>query len=80
MTSAGQAQLRQTVLDAIVQAQQRTSDPQSRRMFDYLKTPQGLAITMLVWLILMALFFVLLSGAGGAFSASLLRRKEPPER
>jgi di/tricarboxylate transporter len=80
VTAAGQAELRQTMMDAVQQVQQRTPDPQKRQMLEYAKTPQGLAIMMLLSLAFLAVMFIVLSGAGGAFSASLLRRKGPPQR
>lgn len=80
MTSAGQSELRQAMLQTVEQAQQRTSDPQSRQVFEYFKTPQGMVAMMVLSFVFLAVVFVALSGAGGAFSASFLRRKEPPER
>jgi hypothetical protein len=80
ITSRGQTEVRQAMLDAVRQAQQRTSDPQKHQMLEYFTTPHGLAVIMLLGLMFMAVLFVVLSGVGGAFSASFLSRKGPPER
>src|SRR5262249_44101663 len=58
-----QNELRDGMMQAVRQAHNRYSDPQSRVVF-------GAAF--------MCLLFVLLSGLGGAVSAALLRRKFPP--
>jgi hypothetical protein len=60
------------------QAQARNPDPQARQVFEYFLTPQGMAFMMIVGFVFMAILFVVLSGVGGAISASLLRRKAPP--
>ena len=66
------------VIQVIHQAQSRNPDPQAKQVFDYFMTPQGMAFMMIVGFVFMCILFVLLSGAGGAVSASLLRRKAPP--
>jgi hypothetical protein len=66
------------VIQIIQQAQARNPDPQARPVFEYFMTPQGMALMMIVGFVFMAVLFVLLSGIGGAISASLLRRKAPP--
>lgn len=66
------------VIQIIQQAQARNPDPQARQAFEYFMTPQGMAFMMVVGFVFMGVLFVLLSGVGGAISASLLRRKAPP--
>lgn len=66
------------VIQVIKQAQARNPDPQARQVFEYFMTAQGMAIMMVVGFVFMGVLFVLLSGVGGAISASLLRRKAPP--
>jgi hypothetical protein len=66
------------VIQVIQQAQARNPDPQARQVFEYFMTPQGMAFMMVVGFVFMGVLFVLLSGVGGAISASLLRRKAPP--
>lgn len=70
-------EIRQTMIDAVHRQQARTPDPQARQMLDYFLTPNGLAVMIIASLIIMGIGFVLLAGLGGAFSASLLRRKGP---
>lgn len=66
------------VIQIIQQAQARNPDPQARQVFEYFKTPQGMAFIMVFGFVFVGVLFVLLSGVGGAISASLLRRKAPP--
>jgi hypothetical protein len=66
------------VIQVIQQAQARNPDPQARELFEYFKTPPGMAFMMVVGFVFVGVLFILLSGVGGAISASLLRRKAPP--
>jgi hypothetical protein len=67
------------MVQIILQAQARSTDPQAKQAFDYFLTPQGMAFMMIFGFVFMCILFVLLSGIGGAISASLLRRKGPPQ-
>jgi hypothetical protein len=67
------------MVQTILQAQARSTDPQTKQVFDYFLTPQGMALMMIFGFVFTCILFVLLSGAGGAISASLLRRKGPPQ-
>lgn len=73
-----QNEFRDTMIQAIRQAQARSPDPQARQMLEYFMTPQGLVFMMAFGFLLMCIIFALLGGIGGAVSASLLRRKRPP--
>ena len=70
------AELRQKMLDAVQQAASRSSDPQAAQTVEFLKTPQGLAVAMVLGLILTFVAFVIFSSLGGAAGAALLRRKD----
>jgi hypothetical protein len=70
------ADLRQKMLDAIQQAASRSSDPQAAQAVEFLKTPAGLVLAMIVGLILTFVALVFFSGLGGAIGAVLLRRKD----
>jgi hypothetical protein len=72
-----QNELRDTMLQAIRQAQARNPEPQARQMLEYFMTPQGLVFMMVFGFIFLAIVFVLLAGLGGTVSASLLRRRPP---
>lgn len=76
--SHGQNELRDAMIDAVHRQQERNPDPQARQMLDYFLTPHGLMLMMVLGLVLMGVLFIALSGAGGAVSAALLRRKDPP--
>ena len=73
-----QDEVHATMIQVIHQAQARNPDPQAKQVFDYFMTPQGMAFMMIIGFVFMCIMFVLLSGIGGAISASLLRRKAPP--
>jgi hypothetical protein len=49
-------------------------------VLDYLATPTGMALTILIGFLFTAAIFILLSGAGAMLSASLLNRKDPPNQ
>lgn len=70
------AELRQKMLDAVQQAASRSSDPQAAQAVEFLKTPQGLVVAVILGLILTFLAFVFFSGLGGVVGAALLRRKD----
>jgi hypothetical protein len=74
----GQARMHAEMVQRIQQAQARNQDPQTRQVFEYFMTPQGMAFMMIFGFVIACSIFVLLSGIGGAISASLLRRKGPP--
>ncbi len=71
-------QLRAALLEAVQQSAARSSDPQAQQLLEYLKTPQGLALVMVLGLIVMFVAFLVFSSLGGALGAALLRRKDPP--
>lgn len=79
-TFHAEGEIRQAMVEGVRQQQSRAADPQVQRMFDYFLTPQGMMIMMGLGFLIMGITFVLLSGAGAALGASLLRRKHPPER
>jgi hypothetical protein len=80
LTRGGEDEMRQALVEAVHLQQARATDPQVRQMFDYFLTSQGMMVVLGLGFVMMGIAFVLLSGAGAAFSASLLRRKDPPER
>ena len=77
LVSPARVDVRQTMIDAVHRQQARTPDPQARQLLDYFLTRNGLVVMIIACLIILCIGFVLLAGLGGAFSASLLRRKGP---
>ena len=69
-------QLRDALLQAIQQSAARSSDPQAQQILEYLKSPQGLLLMMVLGLVVMGLAFLIFSSLGGALAAALLRRKD----
>jgi hypothetical protein len=68
-------QLRAALLEAVQQSASRTADPQAQQILDYLKSPPGLALVMVLGLAVMFVVFLIFSSLGGALGAVLLRRK-----
>ncbi len=68
------AVLRDKMLEAIQQAASRTTDPQAVAMFDYLKSPAGMAVMTVFVLIFACIAFVVLASLGGALGGILLGR------
>jgi hypothetical protein len=66
--------IREKIVAAIEQSAARNPDPQSQQALEFFKTPQGMAVLV----VLGFLVFVIFSGVGGAVGAALLRRKERP--
>ena len=71
-------EIRDQMIQRVRLAQAQNPDPQVRQWLAYFEAPDGLVLLMIFSAILMSVIFVLLSGTGGAFSAFLLRRKDPP--
>lgn len=75
------AELKRQILARAQLMEGQASDPQQRQfaeqMIEYLKTPQGMTLAIIMGAIFLAIIFVVLSGLGGMLSASLLRRKGP---
>jgi hypothetical protein len=70
-------QIRQTVMEAVEQSAARSSNPpQAQQALEFLKTPAGFVVMMVVVLITMFVVFLIFSSVGGAIGAVLLRRKD----
>jgi hypothetical protein len=76
LVSRSGGQLRASLLQAVQQSAARSPDPQVQQMFEYLKTPAGLALIIVMGLVVTFVIFLILSAAGGALGAVLLRRKQ----
>ncbi|PYV90737.1 MAG: hypothetical protein DMG90_08765 [Acidobacteria bacterium] len=70
------AMLREKMLESIQQAAARSSDPQAQQAVEFFKTPQGLVTSLIVAAIFMFVAFIVLSAAGGAVGALLMRKKD----
>jgi hypothetical protein len=69
------AQVREKMLEAIQQAASRTSDPQAQAVFDYFRSPAGMAVMMVFVLIFALASFIVLGGIGGAIGGAILGRR-----
>ncbi len=71
------AQIRQTMIEAVEQSAARSSSPQqAQQALEFLRTPAGFAVMLVVGLITMFVIFLIFSSVGGAIGAVLLRRKD----
>jgi hypothetical protein len=69
-------QIRGKMLEAIQQASSRTSDPQAQQVFDYFKSPAGMAVMMVFVLVFALLSFILMGGIGGALGGVFFGRRD----
>jgi hypothetical protein len=69
-------EVRKALVAAVEQAAARNPDPQAQQMMQYLKTPAGLTLVMILGLMVMFCLFVVVSSLGGALGAAMLRRKD----
>jgi hypothetical protein len=69
-------EIRQTMMDAVEQSAARSSNPQqAQQALEFLKTPAGFSVMMIVGLVVTLVAFLIVSAVGGALGAVLLRRK-----
>jgi hypothetical protein len=71
-------QLRQKMLEALQQAATRSSDPQVQAAFDRLKTPEGLAVMLVLGLIVLFIISIVASSLAGALTGAVLGRRNRP--
>jgi hypothetical protein len=69
-------EFRSALGQAVEQAAARNSDPQAQQLFEYLKTPQGLDLVLIMGVIMMLIVFLMVSSLGGAIGAAMLHRKD----
>jgi MFS family permease len=74
---SAQGEFRDAIIEAVRRAQARNPDPQARQMLEYFTSPHGMIAFLVLSAVLVCAAFVLLSGLGGAISASLFRKKRP---
>jgi hypothetical protein len=68
-------ELHAKLLEVVQQAASRTNDPQAQPMIDFLKSPAGLAMTLVVGLVFAFVLFIVVAGAGGALGGVLFSRR-----
>ena len=68
-------EIRKTMLEVVQQSASRYSDPQSQAALDFLRSPAGLVLFMIVLLIFGCLMFILMGTVGGALGAAVLGRR-----
>ncbi len=69
------SEIRKTMLDIVQQSASRYSDPQSQSALDFLRSPAGLVLFMIVLMIFGCLMFILMGTVGGALGAAVLGRR-----
>jgi len=69
-------ELRAEMIHAIEQAASRSIDPQAQAAANWLKSPPGFALMIVLTLFFTFIVFLILSGIGGAIAAAILRRRQ----
>ncbi len=72
----GWESVRADLITGVEQAAARNPDPQTHQVVEFLKSPQGIVLLLIMALITTVIFFVIFSGLGGALGAALLRRRK----
>jgi len=72
----GWESVREDLITGVEQAAARNPDPQTHQVVEFLKSPQGIVLLLIMALITTVIFFVIFSGLGGALGAFLLRRRK----
>jgi hypothetical protein len=70
-----QEKFRSAMIELVRRAQARNPSPQTQQAVEYFMTPHGFVVLLLLFGLLAGVMFVLLSGLGGAISASMGRRR-----
>ena len=72
--------IRGLLIQAINQSIAKTAaDPQVRQAAEQLKTPEGLAVMLVLSMLIMLAFFAFFSALGGALGANIVRKNTNPE-
>jgi hypothetical protein len=68
-------QLREKMMEALQQAASRTADPQVQAVFDRLKTPEGMAAVLMLFLIALFVVSIAAGSLAGALTGAFLGRR-----
>jgi hypothetical protein len=71
-------QIRQKMLEALQQAAARSNDPQVQAAFESLKTPEGMALMLVLGLVVLFLLAIAAGGLAGALTGAFLGRRKRP--
>jgi hypothetical protein len=75
---AGTDKIRTLLLEQIAKSASANSDPQYIKALEYFRTPEGLALILVLTLVTLLVIFLVFSAAGGALGALWVRRRERP--
>jgi hypothetical protein len=68
-------QVRQKMIEALQQAATRSADPQVQAALENLKTPQGLAVMLILGLVVLFLVSIAVGSIAGALTGAFLGRR-----
>lgn len=68
-------ELRAALIHAVEQAASRSTDPQAQSVANWLKSPEGLGLMIILSLFFTLIVFLVLAAAGGALGTVILRQK-----
>jgi hypothetical protein len=70
--------LRRAAREAIAEAASKNTEPSAQATFDQMNTPEGIALVVAMFIVLMVLSIFVFSIAGGAIGASFSKPKTAP--
>ena len=73
LLSHGWESVRADLIAGVEQAAARNPDPQTHQVVEFLNSPQGIVLLLIMAMITTVIFFVIFSGLGGTLGAALLR-------
>ena len=71
-------QIRQKMLEALQQAASRSADPQVQAVFDRMKTPEGFAAMLILFMLVLLIVSIAASSLAGALTGAFLGRRNRP--
>ena len=71
-------EVRQKMLEALQQAASRSSDPQVQAAFDRLKTPEGIALMLVLGLVVLFVISIAAGSVAGALTGAFIGRRKQP--
>jgi hypothetical protein len=72
----GAPKVKDKLLEVIQQASDRANDPQAQAVFDYFRSPSGMAVFIVFVLVFALLSFTILGAIGGAVGGAWLGRRD----
>jgi hypothetical protein len=72
------SQVREKMIEALQTAASRSNDPQVQAAFDQLKTPEGIALMLVLGMIVLFVVSIAAGGLAGALTGAFIGRRKGP--